>query len=100
MHTLYHVTVQYTNQYQTLKCVGDRDRTCDLRLMSPPLYRLSYADILTLFPTIDIGAMSLGGLVAGPGIEPGPQGYEPCEMPLLYPAILKKALKGLFLFYL
>ena len=27
-------------------------------------------------------------IVAGPGIEPGPQGYEPCEMPLLYPAIL------------
>ena len=26
--------------------------------------------------------------VAGPGIEPGPQGYEPCEIPLLYPAML------------
>ncbi len=27
-------------------------------------------------------------LVAGPGIEPGPSGYEPDEVPLLYPAIL------------
>jgi site-specific DNA recombinase len=26
-------------------------------------------------------------LVAGPGIEPGPGGYEPPELPLLYPAI-------------
>ncbi len=26
--------------------------------------------------------------VAGPRIERGSQGYEPCEMPLLYPAIL------------
>lgn len=26
-------------------------------------------------------------MVAGPGIEPGSQGYEPCEIPLLYPAI-------------
>ena len=26
-------------------------------------------------------------IVAGPGIEPGSQGYEPCEIPLLYPAI-------------
>lgn len=26
-------------------------------------------------------------LVAGPGIEPGPEGYEPSEMPLLYPAV-------------
>jgi hypothetical protein len=30
-------------------------------------------------------------IVAGPGIEPGPQGYEPCEIPLLYPAIYKNA---------
>ncbi len=26
-------------------------------------------------------------LVAGPGIEPGSGGYEPPEVPLLYPAI-------------
>jgi hypothetical protein len=26
-------------------------------------------------------------LVAGPGIEPGSSGYEPDEVPLLYPAI-------------
>ena len=26
-------------------------------------------------------------LVAGPGIEPGPSGYEPDEVPLLHPAI-------------
>ncbi len=27
-------------------------------------------------------------IVAGAGIEPASQGYEPCEVPLLYPAIL------------
>ena len=27
-------------------------------------------------------------LVAGPGLEPGSGGYEPPEVPLLYPAIL------------
>lgn len=26
-------------------------------------------------------------LVAGPGFAPGPQGYEPCEVLLLHPAI-------------
>ena len=26
-------------------------------------------------------------LVAGPGFEPGTQGYEPCKMPFLHPAI-------------
>lgn len=26
-------------------------------------------------------------LVAGTGIEPVPQGYEPCEVPLLHPAM-------------
>jgi hypothetical protein len=53
-------------------------------------------------------AMSLGGLVAGPRIERGPQGYEPCEMPLLYPAMFintilykKMPLKALlYVFYL
>lgn len=31
--------------------------------------------------------MSRADNVAGPGFEPGSQGYEPCEMPLLYPAM-------------
>ena len=29
-------------------------------------------------------------LVAGPGIEPGSGGYEPPEVPLLHPAVIKK----------
>ncbi len=35
------------------------------------------------------GALSV--LVAGPGIEPGSGGYEPPEVPLLYPAIFQRA---------
>ena len=31
--------------------------------------------------------MGFSFLVAGPGIEPGSGGYEPPEVPLLYPAI-------------
>ncbi len=74
--------------------VGDRERSCDLGLMSPALYQLSYADILPdnysdyiLFGTGHSIWHVTCRLVAGPGIEPGSQGYEPCEIPLLYPAI-------------
>lgn len=35
-------------------------------------------------------------LVAGPGIEPGPGGYEPPEVPLLHPAVYS-AIVRLFL---
>ena len=41
-------------------------------------------------------AMSPGRIVAGSGIEPESQGYEPCEMPLLYPAIKIKPFRASF----
>lgn len=44
---------------------------------------LSY--LFTLFSTFP---MEESCLVAGPGIEPGSGGYEPPEVPLLYPALL------------
>lgn len=33
-------------------------------------------------------------LVAGEGLEPSTQGYEPCKLPLLYPAILLVWMEG------
>ena len=41
------------------------------------------------------GATLVVPLVAGAGIEPTSQGYEPCEVPLLYPAIIKNRFEAL-----
>lgn len=66
-----------------MHCVGGGDRTHDPRLMSPVLYRLSYPDIFDKKTLLACHVPS----VAGDGIEPPSQGYEPCETPFLYPAI-------------
>ena len=72
--------------------VGDRERSCDLRLMSPALYQLSYADRYTFPGRSDVRHATcqfpiMNGIVAGGRLERPSQGYEPCEIPLLYPAI-------------
>jgi hypothetical protein len=53
--------------------------------MSPTLYQLSYADMFGIARHTKRQCHA-AGLVAGPGIGPRSQGYEPCEMPFLHPA--------------
>ena len=58
-------------------CDEGGDRTHDPRLMSPVLYQLSYPAALILFKFY---------WLRGVDSNHQSQGYEPCEMPFLYPA--------------